>query len=182
MLIQLITQHPEAIAPVLRNTPAWVGGLLAALLLLGFSQVRDRQVGLTRMSLTPIGMTVFSVWGTVAAFGNSPLFAQALAVWLAAAVVAAALILPRRANASYDPATRMYTLPGSLVPLALILGIFSVKYVVGVDLAMAPRLMQDTQYALTAAALYGAFTGIFIGRAARLWRLALAAPSASVLA
>ena len=61
--------------------------------------------------------------------------------------------------------------------IRLIAGIFLVKYVVGVELAMAPRLMQDTQYALTVAGLYGAFTGIFVGRAARLWRLALRGPA-----
>lgn len=182
MLIQLVSQHPEAIATILRRTPVWVWGLLCALLVLGFSQARDRRVGLARMSLTPIGMTAFSLWGTVSAFGSSPLFAQALVVWIAAAVSAIALILPTRGNASYDPASRTFSMPGSLLPLALILGIFSVKYVVGVELAMAPALMRDPQYALTVAALYGAFTGIFVGRAARLWRLAFRAPAAAVLA
>ena len=51
------------------------------------------------------------------------------------------------------------------------MGIFLVKYVVGVDLAMAPQLVQEAPYVLTVAALYGAFTGIFVGRASRLWRL-----------
>jgi hypothetical protein len=57
--------------------------------------------------------------------------------------------------------------------MLLIVGVFLVKYVVGVEFAVAPRLMRDTQYALGVAAIYGAFTGIFLGRAARLWRLAL---------
>jgi hypothetical protein len=182
MLIQLLSQHPEAIVTVVRNTPLWVGGLLAALLALGFSQVRDREVSLVRMSLTPVGMTVFSLWGTISAFGNSPLVLEAMVVWFAAAIAAFALVIPGRPTASYDAATRTYQLPGSLVPLALIAGIFIVKYVVGVDLAMAPRLMQDSPYALTVAALYGAFTGLFVGRAARLWRLALRSPAASAVA
>jgi hypothetical protein len=82
-------------------------------------------------------------------------------------------VAARPQQARYDAATRTYAIAGSVVPLLLIAGIFSVKYVVGVELAMAPRLMRDPQYALTVAGLYGAFTGIFIGRAARLWRLAL---------
>lgn len=173
MLIQLVSHHPEALGPIVRNTPAWVWGLLAALIALGASQLRDRSASLARVSLLPVSMTIFSAWGTVAALGSSPLFGQALGVWIAAALALFALVAPGRAAARYDAASRSYALPGSVVPLLLIVGIFLVKYVVGVELAMAPRLMQDTQYALTVAGLYGAFTGIFVGRAARLWRLAL---------
>jgi uncharacterized membrane protein YeiH len=173
MLIQLLTQHPEAIFQVLSRTPSWVWGLFAALLALGLSQVRDRTASLLRVSLTPIGMTAFSIWGTVSAFGTSPLLSLAECVWVVAGCLAFALVVQLKSSARYDAATRSYAIPGSLVPLFLIAGIFVVKYVVGVDLAMAPQLMRDTQYALTVAALYGAFTGIFIGRAALLWRLAL---------
>lgn len=179
MLIQLVTQHPEAIVPILRSTPTWVWGLLATLLAVGFSQVRDRTASLARVSFMPLSMGTFSAWGTLSALGSSPLLAQALVLWLAAAAVTFALLAPGRAKAGYDAATRTFSLPGSFVPLLLIVGIFLVKYVVGVELAMAPRLMQDTQYALTVAGVYGAFTGIFVGRAARLWRLAFR-PAAAV--
>lgn len=182
MLIQLVSHHPEAIVPILRNTPTWVWALLAGLLVLGATQLRDRTASLARVSLLPVTMTAFSVWGTFTALGGSPLFAKVLGVWLAAAVVLFAALAPGRAAAQYDPVQRTYALPGSIVPLLLIAGIFLVKYVVGVELAMAPRLVQDTQYALTVAGLYGAFTGIFVGRAARLWRLALRAPAPALAA
>jgi hypothetical protein len=45
---------------------------------------------------------------------------------------------------------------------------------------MAPRLIQGMQYALVVAALYGAFTGVFVGRASRLWRLALRPAAAAI--
>jgi hypothetical protein len=64
-------------------------------------------------------------------------------------------------------------MPGSVVPLLLILGIFMTKWLVGVQLAIVPRLAADVGFALPVAALYGVFTGLFAGRAARLWRLAL---------
>lgn len=182
MLIQLITSHPEAIGQILRSTPTWVWGLLGGLLALGASQLRGRTASLARVSLMPIAMTIFSVWGTFTALGSSGRLGEAVAVWVLAAAVAFALLAPGRANASYDPARRTFTLPGSVVPLLLIVGIFLVKYFVGVELAMAPRLVQDTQYALTVAALYGAFTGIFVGRATRLWRLALRPAAAAVAA
>ena len=177
MLIQLVAHHPEALGQIVRNTPTWVWGMLAGLLALGASQVRDRSASLLRVSIMPVAMTIFSAWGTLAAFGKSPVLAQALAVWLAAAVVLFALMFRGQVKARYDAATRSYFLPGSFLPLALIAGIFLVKYFVGVELAMAPQLMRDPQYALTVAGLYGAFTGIFVGRAARLWRLALRTPA-----
>lgn len=180
MLIQLLAQHPEALPTVIRNTPPWVGGLAAGLAILGASQWKDRQASLARVSLMPLAMTVFSIWGTLSAFGGSPLLAQALGAWIAAAVLVFALVARLPSSARYDAASRTYAIPGSVVPLLLMLGIFLVKYGVGVDLAMAPQLMRDPSYALTVASLYGAFTGLFVGRAARLWKLAL--PSRRVLA
>lgn len=174
MLLQLLAHHPEAVVPVLRQTPLWVWGLLVALLALGASQLRERSASLARVSLMPVAMTLFSVSGTFSAFGATPHLGLAISAWLSAAVVAFALVARGRADgAQYDPALRLYRLPGSIVPLLLIVGIFLVKYVVGVDLTMAPQLVRDTQYVLCVAALYGAFTGFFIGRAARLWRLAV---------
>lgn len=174
MLIQLIAHSPQVVAPIVRNTPTWVWALAASLLVLGLSQLRDRRASLARMSAMPFAMTGFSLWGTFSAFGNSPWAAQALGVWVVAAGLVFALVSSLRARgASYDAATRTYQLPGSVVPLLLIAGIFLVKYVVGVELAMAPQLLRDGQYTLTVAALYGSFTGMFVGRAARLWKLAL---------
>lgn len=180
MLLQLITHHPEAIGPILRNTPAWVWGLLAGLLALGISQLRDRTASLARVSILPLAMTLFSLWGTWSALGRSPHLAGAGMAWLVAAAVAFALLAPGRSAARFDPVRRSFHLPGSIVPLLLIVGIFLVKYGVGVELSMAPQLIQDAQYALTVAALYGAFTGLFVGRASRLWRLALRPTAAGV--
>ena len=56
--------------------------------------------------------------------------------------------------------------------MLLILGVFLTKYVVGVELAMQPALALDGPYTLAVGTLYGVFSGIFAGRAARLWRLA----------
>ena len=175
MLFQLIAQQPQMLGSIVSHTPVWVWGLLTALLALGLSQVRSRTVGLRRVTFMPLAMTGFSLWGMVAAFGNSPQFGSVLLVWAAAATVTVTLIAPTAlpAGTLYDAACRIFTMRGSWIPLALIAGIFLTKYVVGVDLAMQPSLAQDSQYTLVVAALYGAFSGIFMGRAARLWRLAL---------
>lgn len=182
MLLQLLTHHPEALLPILRQTPVWVWGLLASLLALGTSQLRDRTASVARVSLLPLVMTILSVSGAFSALGSSPHAAMATAAWLGAAAMTFALLARGRANARFDPAQGVFHLPGSAVPLLLIVGIFLVKYVVGVDLAMAPQLVLEPQYVLSVAALYGAFTGVFIGRASRLWRLAVRPAAAGVAA
>lgn len=174
MLLQLVANHPQALVPVLRGTPVWVWGLFAALLALGASQLRDRTASLVRVSLMPVAMTLLSVSGTFSALGGSPRRAMGIAIWLVAAALAFAVFSRgRSAGAQYDAERRVYRLQGSVTPLLTILGIFLVKYVVGVDLAMEPQLVQNAPYVLGVAALYGAFTGVFVGRASRLWRLPL---------
>jgi hypothetical protein len=180
MLIQQIIQHPEMVPAILKNTPTWVWGLLAALMALGISQLRTRKVSTTRMMLTPVAMTGFSIYGTATAFGGSLLFGYVLVAWATAAavVLSATAVLGAPRGAVYLPGERTFTVPGSWVPLALITGIFLTKYTVGVELAMQPGLAQDGQYTLVAGALYGAFSGAFAGRAARLWRMAVAGQGA----
>ena len=174
MLLQVITQHPEAIPVIQKSTPTWVWGLLTSLLVLGASQVRDRTASLARSGLMPVAMTGFSIWGTASAFAASSGPWEILATWLGAALAVFAAVASfgsGRSAASYDAATRRFHIPGSYLPLLLILGVFLTKYVVGVELGMQPGLAHDSSFALPAAALYGAFSGLFTGRAARLWRL-----------
>jgi hypothetical protein len=173
MLIQLITQHPEALGSIFKRTPTWVWGLFATLLALGLSQVRSRKVRLPRMILIPLVMTSLSFWSTVSAFGSSTLFSQVVLCWITGATLMLSLVAsrPPQTGTRYDVATHHLHLPGSWVPLALIMGIFLTKFVVGIDLAMQPALARDFTYALTVSGLHGIFSGVFAGRALRQWRL-----------
>ena len=176
MLLQLLVQQPAALVQVIERTPLWVWGLLAALLVLGGSQWFDRGVSLRRALLMPAAMTGLSAYGVLSAFGQGPMAPAVLGAWLGAALVVAAVALwlqPQPAAATrYDAQTRCFFVPGSAAPLALILGIFLTKYLVGVELAMQPTLARDTEFALQIAVLYGLFSGVFAARAMRLWRLA----------
>src|SRR3954454_3602864 len=155
MLYDILLHHPEALGLMLRNTPTWVWGLLAALVALGMSQLRNRTASLLRTSLVPVGMAAFSAWGMSSAFGRTPIGVEVLAVWIGIAVLVTAAVAPGRAAATYDPARREYRLPGSVVPMLLIVGIFVTKWAVGVHLAILPGLAADTAFALPVAAVYG---------------------------
>lgn len=160
------------LAPILRSTPAWAWGLLAALVMLGWMQSRDRTASLAAVTSVPVGMVVFGLWGTVGAFGASTLLPQALGLWLLAAGMVLAALAQRPATAWYDRATRTFDLPGSWTPLALFLAVFATRYAASVQLALQPALAAEAGFALPVATLYGAFSGVFLGRAVQLWRLA----------
>lgn len=169
-------QGKPMLVQIALNTPVWVWGLLAALVVLGLTQVRNRSAGLPRTVVLPLAMGSFSLWGLVNGFGATP---ANLGTWLAAAAVALTVVMlrPLPAGVRYDAARRAFALPGSWVPLVLILGIFSIKYATGVMLAMQPALRADAGFALAVAAASGLFSGIFAGRTVRLLRLALRPPA-----
>jgi uncharacterized membrane protein len=159
--------------PIVRNTPPWAWLLLASLVTAGLAQVRERSASMLRISVLPLALVLFSLWSAVSAFGRSPVMPEALWLWAMAAAAMTALLVPGQTAAQFDAASRTYRLPGSWLPLVLMVGIFCVRYTVAVRLALHPSLVMDTSFVLPVAALYGALSGIFLGRAARLWRLAL---------
>ena len=174
MFIPMLFDQPQLLAAILRGTPSWVWALLAGLLWLGFMQTRDREASLARVSLMPLVMTAFSIFGTVSAFGRSSMFGYTMLAWMLAAAVTFAVVGTRAVPLAtvYHPDTRTFSLPGTWTPMALIAAIFLTRYVVNVDLAIHPELARSGSYTLVVGSLFGAFSGVFVGRAARLWRLA----------
>lgn len=162
------------LSQIFMHTPKWVYILFATLLWLGARQLFAHGLGLFRVTLLPVVMTGLSIFGVASAFGDSP---SALLAWAAAALVLLAFVLGRPVpqGIRYEPASRSFSMPGSAVPLVLMMGIFFTKYGVGVLLALHPRLAHQADFAVVISALYGCFTGLFAGRALRLWKLAFAA-------
>jgi hypothetical protein len=64
-------------------------------------------------------------------------------------------------------------LPGSWLPMALIVVIFSLRYVFAVAQALNPELRGLLAVQAPAAAAFGALTGLFMGRALGLLKLTL---------
>jgi len=164
---------------VLIHTPRWVFMLFVVLLYYGLTQLVTRHLGLLRASLLPLAMVGWSLHVVATSFATSDV---ALLSWAAAAAPLATLIMsrPLPAGTSYDAAARRFSLPGSVVPLALMMSLFAIKFAVGVSLVMVPQLRELSSFALSMSALYGGFSGIFLGRALRLWKLALRSGQAAV--
>lgn len=157
---------------IVQHTPVWVWGLLAMLVALGLWQTRPREMSLTRVTVLPLVLTALSLGGVLSAFGHLPV---AFAAW--AAGIAAALGLARRAvavrGASWSPSRALLHVPGSWLPLVLIVSLFALKYGAGVSLSLAPALASDTSFAGVCSLAYGTFSGLFLARALSLRSLAL---------
>jgi uncharacterized membrane protein len=158
---------------IVAHTPTWVWGLLVGLLVLGYTQTRDRQASLVRLLATPAIMGGYSLWGSATTFGGSPHFAVVMTTWAVVAVAVFRAMATGTAKATYDSATRTFQLPGSWVPMGLIAGIFLVKYASGVAITMHRELLGDLVFGVALAAVSGVFSGIFAGRAARVVKLAV---------
>ena len=175
MLLDILLHDPRQLITIASHTPRWVWVLLAGLLMLGASQLQARRVARARVAVMPLAMTLFSFFGMASGFKASGQLGIAMALWMAACAGGLGLLLWRAPHAPagtrYDAGTAMFDLPGSAVPLALIIGIFLTKYAVGIELAIQADLVHDTRFVWSIAALYGMFSGAFLARGWRLWRL-----------
>ena len=124
---------------------------------------------LRRVIIMPIIFLALSLSGVITAFGwNS----EPLLAWAAGYVLIAWFMgqgLPQ--GSSYDASTRRFTVAGSSLPLALMMGIFFLKYFVGVSKGIHAGFTEQTFFPTGIALLYGAFSGAFAGRAVQLIRL-----------
>jgi hypothetical protein len=156
MLYQLITRPP-----------IWIWLLLAFLIYRGVAASTDRQLPVQRVVLFPLIMLALSVQGVLFAFGMQPL---AILSWLAAALAIACLRwkLADPANLVFDRARKMVFQRGSWLPLVLMLSIFCTKFALAVLMAMHPDWPHQPGFGMGVCALYGAFSGYFLGTLAQL--------------
>ena len=165
------SDFPALLVQVFAHTPPWLYILFLALVAIGVFQIAARRVGFKRALLVPLAMVGLSISGVASGFFALPV---ALLAWGLAAAAAAVLLLAKAppVGTEYEAATGRFAIPGSTLPLVLIMGIFFTKYTVGVTLLHAPQLAHQMSFALPVSALYGIFSGVFAGRATSLWRLA----------
>ena len=166
---------------IVQHTPGWVWAALLALVGAGLAQTRDRDVSLLRITILPLVLIVLSVSGVFRTFGHAPV---ALGGW--AAGVGAALAFARNTvavrGAAWSSSTGRLRVPGSWLPLALIVGLFAVKYVAGASLALHPALADDAAFAGACSLAYGSFGGLFAARALSLRGLARSGAMAQAVA
>ncbi len=72
----------------------------------------------------------------------------------------------------YDATAKTYFVPGSWIPLAVIMAIFFAKYVYAVMNALNAAVISATAFVIGLSAVYGVLSGYFAARALNLIRLA----------
>lgn len=154
---------------VVDHTPVYVWGLLVFCLVMGVKQSQDQLLSRQRLLIVPAIWTAFGLWGIASAFG---LQAQSLAAWALGlgSVVVTLRQMPWPQGVRFDQGSGRFHVPGSWGPMAMIMGIFMAKYLVGASLAMLPQLAQATAFGLGVSTLYGALSGLFIARSLHILR------------
>ena len=158
-----------SLAAIFQGTPIWVWVLLAFLLSRGFKAMNSGTAPLSRLAIVPL---VFALWG-IAHLVTDPLTGWGDAiVWVVSALagVAGGVFIASRSRFIVDPIANTVMLPGSMLPLALIVIVFVTKFWLGVELATATSLAAVGTYMLISAAVSGVVAGMFAGRFLTYWR------------
>ena len=152
---------------IVSHTPAWVWILLAFLVSRGFKALKGGTVPLSKLAIVP---AVFAAWGLVHLFKEPAAGWVTGLAWLvgAAAGLGIGTLLARTSGMSVDRVQKTVTLPGSAVPLLLILVTFASKFWLGVELATTHAGV-DSMYAILDGLVSGVVAGIFAGRFLIYW-------------
>ena len=147
---------------LLARMPAWVPVLFVLLLVLGYRQSFTRTVRPAVLAVLAAGMFSLSLYGVVAAFGAS---SAALALWFACYALTVVVATKRMSRAGMVAVGGVVRVPGSWVPLALLMGLFAVKFALGVAAGIRSPLLDDPAVVAAASASLGLLGGGFGARA-----------------
>jgi hypothetical protein len=157
---------------ILWNTPLWVWSILAVLLALGLVQARNRKVSGLLILVLPATMIPLSLYGVAASFGASLAALSAWAIGFGAALTLNGFVFFGPRGVRYDAVDGRFEVPGSLVPLALMLTIFSTRFVFAVVKALNPSIVGAATFIGFVSGILGFCSGVFLSRAIRALKFA----------
>lgn len=150
---------------IIVKTPVYVWAILAFLIYRGVLAARGRDVTITRMLVIPLLMLVLALQSIAMQFGVAGVGMLAWALGMGA------VVLQRwtfgRAGVTPSATANKVHVRGSWAPLAMMMTVFMIKYVLAVALAIRPRLTNDMVFAATVCGLLGLCNGYFLGQLAR---------------
>jgi hypothetical protein len=165
------SQETTMVVQILVHTPIWVYATFFVLLGFGLSQTRTRTVGKLPALLLPAGMLALSLAGIYTSFGLAtlPLVAWGMGLTMATAV-GSTFFRDTRIHVKATDGT--FFIPGSWVPLVVMMTIFCVKYGYAVMHAYHAAGIATPMLIGALSALYGLLSGYFSSRAVTLISLA----------
>lgn len=146
---------------ILKGTPAWVFIFFLALVALGYFQSRDRIISRSRVAITPVAMIALSFYAALSTFRSA-----GLVFWLAGVGLAVWLGVKRLnpRGLSYLNESKSFFVPGSWLPLGLMMAIFFTQYATAIVHVKEPVSIGAISL------FYGICSGVFFARALVLWR------------
>jgi hypothetical protein len=164
--------------PIVQGAPIWVWALLALLLFLGIRSLRTRAVPVASLIALPLAFFGLSVSNLLPLDALAPL---RIGMWVAALLVGIipGWFLVRENRISVDRAHRRITVPGSVVPLVLMMAAFVGGFYFGYLFARYPELKSDVTTLALAAIYRGLMSGYFLGQTLRLFKLYSSQPTVS---
>lgn len=148
---------------MLAHVPTWVYGLFALLLALGLLFTRARAVHPAVPSLMAVGFGCYSLYGVISSFGASP---TTVAPWAIGMAISAFLGRPYFGpkELSRVAGSPKVLVPGSWFPLTLMMGIFAVKFFVGVVRGAHLPIGSEDWFAPAVCLVLGLLSGGFTAR------------------
>jgi hypothetical protein len=148
---------------MLAHVPTWVYGLFALLLALGLLFTRPRAVHPVVPSLMAVGFGCYSLYGVISSFGAS---LTNILPWAIGMAVSAFLGRPYFGpkELSRVAGSPKVLVPGSWLPLALMMGIFAVKFFVGVVRGAHLAVGTEAWFAPAVCLVLGLLSGGFTTR------------------
>jgi len=158
------------IVQILSHTPIWVYATFFVLLVFGLIQTRTRTVRKMPALLLPAGMLALSLAGIYTSFGFAtlPLAAWGMAI-ASATLVGSTFFRDTRIHCTATDGT--FFIPGSWVPLVVMMAIFVTKYVYAVMHAYNAAGIATPIFIGALSAIYGLLSGYFSSRAVHLIKL-----------
>lgn len=159
------------IVQILSHTPIWVYALFFVLLGFGLMQTRTRTVRKIPALLLPVGMMALSIAGIKSSFGLTaiPLVAWGMAMAIATGV---GYTFFRDKRIHCKAADGTFFIPGSWVPLIVMMAIFFTKYFYAIMKASNAEVISTTMFVGALSAVYGLLSGYFSSRAVNLIKVA----------
>ncbi len=156
---------------ILKRTPAWVFVLFVVLMALGCFYRKPRVIARRKVAILPLAMILLSLYGVLSAFGVSVI---GIVVWLVGVEFAVLLnhVFPAAQGVKYSAASQSLSIPGSWMPLALMMAIYFTRYGVAVALARKSVPADLPVFIASVSFIYGFLSGLFFARALVMWRIA----------
>ncbi|MBV8033544.1 DUF6622 family protein [Roseateles sp.] len=150
-----------------QSLPLWPFAILAALLVLGYRQSRERVVQPGTLAKVALAMLALSLYGVTAAFGAHLVPVLAWAAGFATAAFVAGPVFAPQGLAREGSAVRV---PGSWLPLGLMVSIFAARFVLGYATGVDAHMVHEAWFIAVASAVFGLLSGAFAARATAVHR------------